>query len=502
MSNRAAISQDEWPEAFRRWGRRIGAWLRVPDLPGENTQIHAGLVHHALLSLLGISMTVAVGMAFLSPPGGAVRLLVPPLVILASAPLVLLLLHRGRPRMAAWTLLLTLWALIFSRSLSVGGTLAPILGLGYLLVVFAALTLGRWASLGVLGLVLLGHVSLVGLGAAGWIPEPTFEHTAWTRTISTAAIGAALVAILWRSGADAERVLEARAETQRELERQVAQRTRELQASHTALSAAHAVVEAMNRDLEATILEQTESLRAALHQAEAAAEAKSLFLARMGHELRTPLNQIMLLLQLIESAWPGEPDPETADDFARIQASGRHLESLIQDVLLYCDLSAGKVALDRQPLDVGRVCEDVIEACRPSAEAKGLKVRVDVDRALPALHLGDEARLRQVLREVASNAVKFTDHGEVRLRVGQATGREGLAFEVEDTGTGVAGDRLDRLFEPFEQADGTLRRRHGGTGLGLALVKHLVDLMGGEVCIDSTPGAGTRVRMEIALPPA
>ncbi|SFK63242.1 PAS domain-containing sensor histidine kinase [Caulobacter sp. UNC279MFTsu5.1] len=238
------------------------------------------------------------------------------------------------------------------------------------------------------------------------------------------------------------------------------------------------------------------TLRAALDQAEQASQAKSAFLANMSHEIRTPLNGIVAGADLLAR---GELSPRARELVEIIVNSGRSLERLLSDILDLVRIEARQVAIDNQPFDLGDLARSVSALCALRAEEKGVRLDARIDPAAERAVVGDSARLRQVLTNLMSNAVKFTDHGQVRLDVApEADGR--VRFSVRDTGIGFDAAEKGRIFERFQQADASFTRRFGGTGLGLAISRELVELMGGVLCCDSTPGEGSTFWFTLPLP--
>ncbi len=266
-----------------------------------------------------------------------------------------------------------------------------------------------------------------------------------------------------------------------------------------ARNAAGQVVEIQDTVRDVTAAKALEdALTEAKEAAEAAAEAKSDFLANMSHELRTPLTSVIGFSGLLK-ARPGlgEVERRFAD---RIATSSQALLSVINDILDYSKLEAGAVDLDPQPFDPRAMAEGVAGIVEAQAQAKGLNLTVAVDAAVPAMLMGDEGRLRQVALNFLSNAVKFTGTGGVTLSLTQIDGR--LRLAVADTGIGIAPDKIGRLFERFTQADASTTRTYGGTGLGLAISQRLVEMMRGEIGVDSRPGEGSTFWLEVPLPVA
>lgn len=258
------------------------------------------------------------------------------------------------------------------------------------------------------------------------------------------------------------------------------------------LSALPATSALAERTRTAARLERREAAaRDARARAEAAAAAKSSFLAVMSHEIRTPLNGIVGFSQML-SARPDLP----ADARRHVDLIGRSsdvLIGLVNEILDFSKIEAGRFELDPSPTDLNRTFEDVVAMTRPSAEAKGLTLHLESALDPTARHRVDDLRLRQVLINLLSNAVKFTPSGSVAVSVvvrpeGEA---DHLSVAVRDTGVGVPEDKLPLLFQPFSQLDPSVARSHGGTGLGLAISKALVDLMGGRIGVDSRPDGST-----------
>jgi signal transduction histidine kinase/CheY-like chemotaxis protein len=245
-------------------------------------------------------------------------------------------------------------------------------------------------------------------------------------------------------------------------------------------------------------IEREAALESAKEAAEAAAQARSQFLANMSHEIRTPMNGVIGMTSLLQKT---DLDGEQQRYVDIVRTSGESLLTIINEILDFSKLEAHQVHLDRQRFDVEEVAMEALYTVSHQAHQKGLEL---VLHMLPGQHrffLGDVQRLRQVLVNLLSNAVKFTSAGHVRMSV-SVTPREAedvaeLHFEVEDTGIGIAAADIARLFEPFVQADASTTRRFGGTGLGLSISKSLVELMGGQIGLDSEPDVGSRFRFHV-----
>jgi signal transduction histidine kinase/CheY-like chemotaxis protein len=232
--------------------------------------------------------------------------------------------------------------------------------------------------------------------------------------------------------------------------------------------------------------------------AEDALRAKTILFATLTHELRTPLNGIIGMADLLER---GKLEPNAQTYVDAIKQSGNHLLELITEILDYSRLEAGRVALESAPFDPEAAMQDVAELLSPKAHAKGLEIAVVVRSGAPSRVMGDDGRLRQILFNLAGNAVKFTETGGVVLELAARPG-DRLRFNVRDTGPGVAPEKQAQIFEEFTQADASIARRHGGAGLGLAIVKKLALAMGGEIGVASKPGFGANFWVELPLPAA
>ena len=249
------------------------------------------------------------------------------------------------------------------------------------------------------------------------------------------------------------------------------------------------------RDSIRKLEEQSSDLREARERAEEASDAKSEFLAHMSHEMRTPLHGVIGMLQL---SLDDETSPRRARQLEMARRSAESLLATIEDILDFSKIEARKIELEPVYFSIRDLVSETMKPLGVTAAAKGLILAAGVSRDVPDSVWGDPLRLRQILVNLAGNAIKFTDAGEVALRVDRIDER--LRFEVRDTGIGIPREQHEKIFEPFAQADDTQSRRHGGTGLGLAIVSRLVDAMGGTLRLQSTPGAGTSVAIDLPLP--
>ena len=229
-------------------------------------------------------------------------------------------------------------------------------------------------------------------------------------------------------------------------------------------------------------------------EAKASDDAKTKFLANMSHELRTPVNGVLGMLELVRHT---EPGPRQQHYLETARRSAETLLEIINGILDISKIESGKIELEQSPFDLRDLVEDVAETFSDAAYGKGLELACFIPAALPTGLIGDAARLRQILTNLIGNAVKFTHHGEIGIRVEAVEANAAsalLAFEVSDTGIGIPADKQRHIFDAFAQADSSTTRRYGGTGLGLSIAKQLCEMMGGTIGLTSEPGKGATFR--------
>lgn len=248
-------------------------------------------------------------------------------------------------------------------------------------------------------------------------------------------------------------------------------------------------------NLDRKVKERTKELEEAKQKAEEATRMKSIFLANMSHEIRTPMNGIIGMIKLLQRT---ELDERQKNYLRKIEMSARTLLGIINDILDISKIEAGKLTLERREFDLFEVVENVFNLMEVRAQEKGIDLVVDYRPEVGRRFYGDGLRISQILTNLLGNAVKFTEKGEVGLRISKV--REGrYLFEVWDTGIGMTKEQVEKIFQPFTQADTSTTRKFGGTGLGLSITKHLVEMMNGKIWVESEPGKGSRFFFEIDL---
>ncbi len=274
-----------------------------------------------------------------------------------------------------------------------------------------------------------------------------------------------------------ERINEELRRHREELQQLVAERTRQLEEANSRLT------------------QEAADHATAREAAEAANRAKTEFLATMSHEIRTPVSGLLGLLRMVKDE---THDPEQRQQLELASGAGETLLSLLGNVLDYSKVEAGHLDLELMDYDLQGLLDGIALLLRPTAQGKGLDFRLEIDPDLPPRLRGDLGKIRQILFNLAGNAVKFTDRGAVTLSAGHAEkGR--LVFAVADSGPGIPAEAQERIFEPFAQLDPSIARQHGGAGLGLAICRQLTALLEGSLTLESSPGEGSRFRLELPL---
>lgn len=269
----------------------------------------------------------------------------------------------------------------------------------------------------------------------------------------------------------------------------------ELEEKNELLQRQQAELEQHNQELE----QQKQALKEKQRAVERASRYKSEFLANMSHELRTPLNSLLLLSSDLLENSEGNLTEEQLESIEMIKKGGSDLLNLINDILDLSKIEAGQLRVIREPVDLASQCKELVALLRPLAEQKNLALKLNVHPELPDAIYSDGQRIAQILKNLLSNAIKFTEQGEVSVEIApvtedqakQASWNSGVIIKVRDTGPGIAKDRIDEVFEAFQQGDGSITRKHGGTGLGLSISRQLARRLGGELMLESELGKGS-----------
>lgn len=358
-------------------------------------------------------------------------------------------------------------------------------------------------------------------GAVNAVIEMGFLHDVDDRAVELLNQVAGAIGIALRSARYRSRLQAALEETQRQAEElqvqseelrvsneELEEQSRALKETQVRLEQQQVELEQTNSQLEeqAQILEtqrdelerSTAAVQLKARELEQASQYKSDFLANMSHELRTPLNSLLILSKLLADNTDENLSKEQVEYARTIHASGADLLTLINDILDLSKIEAGHVEVRPERVNLQRLAGDIRQLFQPVADERGLAFAITLDDDCPSAVDTDRQRLEQILKNLLSNAFKFTEQGSVRLTLSPAPG-DRLALSVTDTGIGISAEQSDSIFEAFRQADGTISRRYGGTGLGLSISRELARLLGGAITLDSRPGEGSTFTLTIPL---
>ncbi len=399
------------------------------------------------------------------------------LVLLVVCAITQVLVRRKHLKLASHLFITTAWLAVGAISISRGGQYSGTVGLYLLCTVLAGVLLSARAAVISCALSVPAVLALLVAETRGWMPMGLRAPPAQRglTAVLTLVVTTAIFLIALR------RLIRAAERTRRSSE-ELAAANRELLQSHATL--------------EQTVAERTQSLVLARDQALMAARARMSFLANMSHELRTPMHAVVGITELLRLRGL---DAETHELVDTIGKSGDALVAILDDVLDLAKIEAGRLVVEAAVYQPRGVVDELIALLGAQARGKGVRLSARVHDEVPAHVLGDRTRVRQVLMNLAGNALKFTTAGTVELEVLRGPD-ELLRFEVHDTGVGVTDEELGRLFQPFIQGDASTSRRYGGTGLGLAISKQLAELMGGAVGARSVPDKGSTFWFTVRAP--
>ncbi len=459
------------------WLRPITDLLRRPVFPSDE-QNRKAVILHALCKLVIVVTPLYLLFGYLMPSLG-LRADFAVYGRLFSCTAVMVLLRRQQLQLATQLLIGASICFVSYGAWSNGGIRAPIMLMFPALVASAGLLLDRRSVVHATVVCIVVGLIMTIAGARGLLPPPIRPPTPWA-SFAVLLIAMFIVSYLLRIslGVIADALERARLEIrEREVAQQVLQ-NREID------------IRQLNASLEERVVARTEQLYAAKEAAEAAGRAKGLFLAHMSHELRTPLSGLLGTIELLTKT---PLTPEQQQLLQTAQLSGDSLLSVINDVLDFSKVEAGRLVLVPEQVNLRTLLEDSAAMLAENAHRNGLELVLDIDADLPPALLVDSLRIRQVVTNLLGNAIKFTTTGTVVLRASlqaRHAQQAQILVEVQDTGIGIQPDELPKLFQAFAQADSSMARRFGGTGLGLVLCKRLIEAMSGTIGVNSQPGRG------------
>lgn len=424
----------------------------------EKTRL-ARLLNIILWIVMGLVMAFSVPALVITPVAG--RILVE-MILFGLAVLMLILLRRGAVRTAGLMLSLILWAMVTYGTYEAGGFSGSIMSAYFGIILIAGLMLGSWAAivLGVLSIVATGFMAYA--QSLGLMPPPAEYATLWTFWIEFSTVVAGVVGLL-----------------------------------ALVMSSLHNALQRARRN-ERELAEKMVEVQTLAEKALDANRFKTRLIARVSHELRTPLGAILGMTEMLHYEAYGGLQPEQKQITGRVIENARYLERIFSALLEEARIELGQVRLVEEFFRPSDLLEHVQMGFADLAREKLLKLQVELDPGLPETLWGAPDSLREILSNLVSNAIKFTNSGGVWVRV-LNLGDENWAIEVTDTGIGIPEEAQQLIFEPFRQMDESAARQHGGVGLGLSIVKQLTIAMGGNIQLQSRPGNGSTFLIVLPL---
>ncbi|MBX3060832.1 MAG: hypothetical protein KF770_30595 [Anaerolineae bacterium] len=441
---------------------RIRTWIAPPTFPHdeEKTRI-ARLLNIILITVMCLVMLFSVPALVMTPQIGRVLI---ELVLAFWSLLMLLLLHRGHVRLAGFLLSITLWLVVSYGTYEAGGFRGSTMSAYFGIILIAELLLGIWAGVVMGGLSIAVTGWMIYAEAHDLLPVPPSYVTQITLWIEFSVVVIGVVALL----------------------------SLVMNSLHQALERARR----NEKELAVKVVEVQELAQKAID----ASEFKTRLIARISHELRTPLGAIMGMADILHQNVLGPLPPSQQDLIERILNNSYALETVIAELLDQSQIESGQLRLTREPFSPEMLAQMVHSTCLPLAQRKGLSLELEIAPGLQPVVVGDENRTAQIMQNLVTNAIKFTETGYVAMLV-CPEGDTHWSFEVSDTGIGIAPETQDIIFEPFRQADESPLRRAGGVGLGLAIVKQLLLAMHGTIHVESEVGRGSKFTVLLPIEP-